>query len=158
MEGKKSKRVRRSQRDYGMAFKLGVVLRVEKGEMTYIEAQRRYGIQGRATVLVWLRKHGRLDWSRPEVHGMSSKEKETPQEQIRRLERELSDQRLKNEVFAEMLKIVDEEKGTSYRKKYLESFTPLPAKSGKKAEADVPCGGSKPSGRVSGRKAEADTF
>lgn len=122
MEGEKSKRVRRSQRDYGMSFKLGIVSRVEKGEMTYIEAQRRYGIQGRSTVLVWLRKHGSLDWSRPEVHGVSSKERETPQEQIKRLERELSDQRLKNEVFAEMLQIVDEEKGTSYRKKYLEKL------------------------------------
>lgn len=26
--------------------------------MTYKEAQRRYGIQGRSTVLMWLRKHG----------------------------------------------------------------------------------------------------
>jgi transposase len=122
MEDNRDKRVRRSQRDYVMSFKLSVVSQVEKGEMTYIEAQRRYGIQGRATVLVWLRKHGSLDWSRPEVHGMSRKEKETPQQQIKRLERELWDQRLKNEVFAEMLKIVDEEKGSSYRKKYLEKL------------------------------------
>ena len=122
MEEMNSKRVKRSQRDYGMSFKLAVVSQVERGEMTYIEAQRRYGIQGRATVLVWLRKHGSLDWSRAEVHGMSSKEKETPQQEIKRLKRELSDQRLKNEVFAEMLKIVDEEKGTSYRKKYLEKL------------------------------------
>ena len=123
MEGDKSKRVRRSQRDYGMAFKLAVVSQVEKGEMTYRAAQRHYGIQGRSTVLKWLRKHGSLDWSRPEVHGMSSKEGETPQQEIKRLKRELSDQRLKNEVFAEMLKIVDEEKGTSYRKKYWEKLS-----------------------------------
>jgi len=106
-----------------MSFKLGIVSRVEKGEMTYLEAQKRYGIQGKSTVLVWLRKHGSLDWSRPEVHGMSSKEKETPQQEIKRLKRELWDQRLKNEVFAEMLKIVDEEKGTSYRKKYWEKLS-----------------------------------
>ncbi|AZP63777.1 Putative IS3 family transposase [Pseudomonas aeruginosa] len=31
--------------------------------MTYKQAQVRYGIQGRSTVLVWLRKHGRQDWS-----------------------------------------------------------------------------------------------
>jgi transposase len=123
MEVRDSKRDRRSQRDYGMAFKLSVVSRVEKGEMTYIEAQKRYGIQGRSTVLVWLRKHGSLDWSRPEVHGMSSKEKETPQQEIKRLKRELSDQRLKNEIYDEMLKIVDEQKGTSYRKKYLEKLS-----------------------------------
>ena len=51
--------IRRSQRDYSLAFKLSVVEQVEKGELTYKEAQRRYGIQGRSTVLVWLRKHGR---------------------------------------------------------------------------------------------------
>ena len=54
---------RRSQRDYTLAFKLSVVDQVEKGELSYKEAQRRYGIQGRSTVLVWLRKHGRQDWS-----------------------------------------------------------------------------------------------
>ncbi len=36
--------VRRSQRDYTLAFKLVVVGRVEKGEMSYKEAQARYGI------------------------------------------------------------------------------------------------------------------
>jgi transposase-like protein len=43
------------QRDYTMAFKLEVVGAVEKGEMTYKQAQRKFGIQGRSTVLVWLR-------------------------------------------------------------------------------------------------------
>lgn len=52
---------RRSQRDYTLAFKLSVVDQVEKGEMSYKQAQYRYGIQGRSTVLIWLRKHGRLD-------------------------------------------------------------------------------------------------
>lgn len=55
---------KRTQRDYSLAFKLAVVDQVEKGEMTYKQAQQRYGIQGRSTVLVWLRKHGKLDWSR----------------------------------------------------------------------------------------------
>lgn len=47
--------VKRSQRDYTLAFKLRVVDQVEKGELTYKEAQKFYGIQGRSTVLVWLR-------------------------------------------------------------------------------------------------------
>ncbi|WP_425445130.1 hypothetical protein [Vibrio xiamenensis] len=32
--------------------------------MTYRQTQEHYGIQGRSTVLVWLRKHGRLDWNK----------------------------------------------------------------------------------------------
>lgn len=42
---------KRPQRDYTFAFKLGGVERVEKGEMTYKQAQARFGIQGRSTVL-----------------------------------------------------------------------------------------------------------
>ena len=44
-----------------MAFKLAVVDQVERGELTYAQAQDRYGIQGASTVLVWLRKHGRQE-------------------------------------------------------------------------------------------------
>ena len=54
---------RRSQRDYTLTFKLSVVDQVEKGELSYKEAQERYGIQGKTTVLNWLRRHGRQDWS-----------------------------------------------------------------------------------------------
>jgi len=55
-------RERRSQRDYTLAFKLSVVDQVEMS-LSYKQAQYRYGIQGRSTVLIWLRKHGRLDWN-----------------------------------------------------------------------------------------------
>lgn len=54
--------IKRTQRDYTHAFKLAVVEQVERGELSYFTAQHRYGIQGRSTVLNWLRKHGRLDW------------------------------------------------------------------------------------------------
>ncbi|CNK83321.1 helix-turn-helix domain protein [Yersinia enterocolitica] len=57
--------VKRTQRDYPLSFKLAVVEQVEKGEMTYRQAQDRYGIQGRSTVLKWLRKFGQLDWLSP---------------------------------------------------------------------------------------------
>ncbi|CAD6061499.1 hypothetical protein ACQVGI_01885 [Escherichia coli] len=52
---------KRTQRDYPLSFKTAVVEQVEKGEMTYKKAQQRYSIQVRFTVLVWLRKYGRLD-------------------------------------------------------------------------------------------------
>ena len=52
---------KRTQRDYPPSFKTAVVEQVEKGEMTYKKAQQRYSIQVRFTVLVWLRKYGRLD-------------------------------------------------------------------------------------------------
>lgn len=36
---------KRTQRDYPLSFKIAVVEQVEKGEMTYKQAQQRYGIQ-----------------------------------------------------------------------------------------------------------------
>lgn len=50
--------VKRTQRDYPLSFKLSVVEQVEKGEMTYRQAQDRHGVQGSHTVLNCLRKYG----------------------------------------------------------------------------------------------------
>ncbi len=110
---------KRSQRDYNLGFKLAVVSQVEKGEMTYKQAQKCYGIQGRSTVLVWLRKYGSLDWSNPKRYFMSNpRSKETPAQKIKRLEKELSDERLKNEILNMAINISDKEQGTAIRKRY----------------------------------------
>ena len=106
---------KRTQQDYNMGFKLAVVNQVEKGEITYKQAQQLYGIQGRSTVLVWLRKHGNLDWSKP---GLLMKSKETPAQKIKRLEKQLEDERLKNKILNKMIDISDQQYGTSIRKKY----------------------------------------
>lgn len=65
MEKAEAIKRKRTQRDYNLGFKLAVISQVEKGDMTYKQAQKLYGIQGRSTVLVWLRKHGNLDWNKP---------------------------------------------------------------------------------------------
>jgi transposase-like protein len=118
MKGKESPQVRRSQRDYTMGFKLSVVAQVEKGDMTYKQAQEIYGIQGRSTVLKWLRKHGTSDWSKPMVHSRKTpKAKETPAQKIKRLEKELHDEKNKNMLLNEMIDISDREYGTAIRKK-----------------------------------------
>jgi transposase-like protein len=114
-----NKRIKRTQRDYTLGFKLAVVVQVEKGEMTYRQAQAVYGIQGRSTVLKWLRKHGRLDWSNPHRYAMTDQRvEETPAQKIKRLEKELSDERLKNEILNRMIDIADEQYGAALRKKY----------------------------------------
>ena len=116
MKGRPIKK-KRSQRDYNLGFKLAVVSQVEKGEFTYKQAEKHYGIQGRSTVLVWLRKHGNLDWSKPTLL-MQSRSKETPAQKIKRLERELEDKKLKNRILNTMIDISDSQYGTSIRKKY----------------------------------------
>ena len=110
---------KRTQRDYNLGFKLAVVAQVEKGEMTYKQAQAAYGIQGRSTVLKWLRKHGSLNWQSPRQNSMSQpKAKETPAQRIKRLEKELADERLKNEILNKMIEISDRQYGTAIRKKF----------------------------------------
>lgn len=118
MEKEPKRRKKRTQKDYSLGFKLSIVSRVESGEFTYKQAQKQYGIQGRSTVLVWLRKYGNQDWNKPKIHSYLSKMKETPAQKIKRLERELSDEKLKNKLLNTMIDISDSEDGTQIRKKY----------------------------------------
>ena len=106
-------RVKRTQRDYSLAFKLQVVEEVEKGDFTYKQAQKKYRIQGRSTVLVWLRKHGRLNWKK------GRNMKETPQEEIRRLKQELKRVQTDKKILQIALDAAEKELGIDIRKKYL---------------------------------------
>jgi transposase len=108
-------RKKRTQRDYSLAFKIEVVKQVEKGELTYKQAQRKYGIQGRSTVLVWIRKHGILDWK--ELPTMSNKK--TPEQRIKELEELLAREKEKVHVLNTAIDIADELFKTDIRKKYL---------------------------------------
>lgn len=112
---------KRTQRDYTMGFKLQVVAAVEKGDMTYKQAQRAYGIQGRSTVLIWLRKHGKFDWTQPVRLTMpkTPRANETPAQTIKRLERELEDEHLRNLLLNEVVDILDAEHGAGLRKKFM---------------------------------------
>ena len=109
---------KRSQRDYSMAFKLLVIGQVEKGDFTYKQAQIHYGIQGRSTVLTWLRKHGNLDWINPQLSAMT-KNKETPSQKIKRLEKEVADLKLVNSIKDDLIYVIDTRYGGDFRKKYL---------------------------------------
>ncbi|RJG11970.1 IS3 family transposase [Pseudomonas cavernicola] len=115
---------RRSQRDYTLTFKLAVVDQVEKGELSYKEAQRRYGIQGKSTVLVWLRKHGRQDWSQ----GASIRIQRncpmgepnlplTPEQRIKELEEKLALANQKAQFFEAVVDVLKNDYGVSVGKK-----------------------------------------
>ena len=115
MENQREQRTKRSQRDYSLAFKLQVVSEVEKGELSYKQAQKKYGIQGRSTVLVWIRKHSILDWKELPVviH------KKTPEQKIKELEALLAIEKEKVHVLNVAIDIADDMLKTDIRKKYL---------------------------------------
>lgn len=115
---------KRTQRDYSLAFKLSVVDQVERGELTYKQAQYRYGIQGRSTVLVWLRKHGNLDWSQgtPSCYhrGASMSDKPgslTPEQRIKELEQQLAETQKKADFFEAVVDVLKRDYGVNVTKK-----------------------------------------
>lgn len=116
MEGtSKNGFLRKSQKDYSLAFKLDVVDQVEKGQLTYKQAQVKYGIQGRSTVLVWLRKHGQLDWKSK----FPMKDKQPPKKKINELEAKIRRLEQEKMILNRAIDIADEQFGTNIRKKYL---------------------------------------
>ena len=117
--------VKRTQGDYTLAFKLAVVEQIEKGELSYKQAQERYGIQGRSTVLVWLRKHGRQSWSvealsraMPRTNPPTPGEL-TPEQKIKALEVQLQQAREKAQLFEAMLDVLKKDYGVRVVKKPL---------------------------------------
>jgi transposase len=115
--------IKRTQRDYSLAFKLSVVEQVEKGDMTYKEAQQRYGIQGRSTVLVWLRKHGLQDWADPSGRASSDcampkqdSKPLTPEQRIKELETQLREAQEKAALFEAVLEVMQKDYGITVKK------------------------------------------
>lgn len=106
---------KKTQKDYSLAFKLQIINEVEKGELTYKQAQKKYGIQGRSTVLVWLRKHGNLDW----ISKIPMKKKSPPKTYISQLEAKIKRLELEKAILNKTIDIADEMLGTDIRKKSL---------------------------------------
>jgi transposase-like protein len=107
--------LKRTQRDYSLAFKLQLIDEIEKGYLTYKQAQAKYGIQGRSTVLIWLRKHGTLDWKSK----IPVKSKQTPMKKINDLEKKIKRLEAEKEILNRAIDIADDTLGTQIRKKYL---------------------------------------
>ena len=107
--------LKKTQKDYSLAFKLQLIDEIEKGELTYKQSQKKYGIQGRSTVLVWLRKHGTLDWkSKTPMKG-----KRPPKTRISELEKKIKRLEAEKEILNRAIDIADDILGTEIRKKYL---------------------------------------
>jgi len=66
--------VKRTQKDYTISFKLQVVSEIESGALSTHGACRKYGIQARSTVVMWLRKHGTFDWENQTPSNMPKSE------------------------------------------------------------------------------------
>lgn len=114
--------VKRTQRDYSMSFKLSVVRQIERGEMTYIEAAKHYGIQSHSTVSKWLDKHSTMDWctlgvdSRKRSTPHMDKEPLTPEQRIKELETQLLATQQKALLFEKMVDVINTQYPTIAKK------------------------------------------
>ena len=132
MKNESKPRARRSQRDYSLPFKLAVVGEVGRGELSYKQAQRRYGIQGRSTVLTWCRRYAThfvtFQAGGPASPTASPAMDPTPEQRIKQLETQLREQQrlyekqLKdgadlNLLLRTMLQVVEEDHGIPLPKK-----------------------------------------
>lgn len=114
-------KAKRTQRDYTLAFKLAVVEQVEKGELTYTQAQQRYGIQGSSTVLKWVRRYGRpveerASWAVPGGLMKNDQTPLTPEQRIKQLEVELREANQKAEFFEAVVDVLKKDYGVTVKK------------------------------------------
>lgn len=126
---KEVKYLKRTQRDYSYAFKLQVVDEIERGELSRVEALKKYGIQSGSTIRSWIRKFGTLDRS----YEQKLKKMKSPEQKLLELEQKIKllerknkslerqlDQTDKKAVFFDMMiDIAEEEFKIPIRKKYL---------------------------------------
>ncbi len=106
---------KRSCVDYSLAFKLQVISELERGELNREQARKKYGIQGKATISVWIRKYSTLDWKELPIMSL----KKTPEQRIKELEALLLKEQEKVHVLNVAIDIADEMLKTDIRKKYL---------------------------------------
>ena len=140
MQNKEEPHVRRSQRDYSLPFKLAVVGEVARGEVSYKQAQRRYGIQGRSTVLTWCRRYARHFVTSQQAGAtfpdLPHRVEPSPEQRIKELETQLREQQRRharqlkdaqdlNLLLRTMLQVVEEDHGIALPKKSFQR--PFPA-------------------------------
>jgi len=119
--------VRRTQKDYTMAFKLSVIREYEENDVSLESLQRKYGIQGSHTLKRWLDKFGTFD----QLNKCSRAVKKTKDQKLlaleqkvkllerknARLEKELENKDMKSEFFDLMIDIAEKEFKIDIRKK-----------------------------------------
>ena len=117
---------KRSQKDYSMSFKLGVVKEIEAGLISSTSASRKYGIQGCSTVVNWLRKYGTFDWENQTPSNMPQSNEQRLMEleakvkllekQKAMLEQQVERADKKSIIFDMMIDLAEKEYNISIRK------------------------------------------
>lgn len=142
-EEKTSHYVKRTQKDYSLTFKLGVVQEIERGELSAREAKIKYGVQGDSTIVKWLRKYGTFDWEhQTPLHMPKSQEQKLMEleqriklleKQKAQLEKQVEQSDKKVIIFDMMIDLAEKEYNIPIRKNSLPEQSASTKKNTKKA-------------------------
>jgi transposase len=115
------KKTKKAQPIYSESFKFGVIARVVSGQLTKQQAQRKYGIGGKSTILEWMRSYGY--GTDPQPHSPMAKSSDKSRDsdpktkRIKSLEKQLENERIRSEFYKTMIDVAERELGISIRKK-----------------------------------------
>ena len=104
--------------EYPEDFKIRVVKEVESGLLSKDGAKRKYGIGGKSTVLLWLRKYGREDYpymaiqKKRKIEPLDGKDK-----RIAELEAKLAQKELAIGALEALIEVANEMYDTDLKKK-----------------------------------------
>ncbi len=105
-------------KEYPEDFKVRVVKEVESGLHSKDGARRKYGIGGKSTVLLWLRKYGREDYpymavkKKRKIEPMDEKDK-----RIAELEAKVAQKEVAIGALEALIEVANEMYGTDLKKK-----------------------------------------
>jgi transposase-like protein len=103
---------------YPEDFKIRVVKEVEKGLLSKDGAKRKYGIGGKSTVLLWLRKYGREDYPYMAVKkNKKQKPLDEKDKRIAELEGKLAQKELAIGALEALIEVANEMYDTDLKKK-----------------------------------------
>jgi transposase-like protein len=106
---------------YSSAFKLKVVTEIESGKFTIGEARRIYDIGGPTTIQRWIKKYGKHHLLNKIIRIEMKDEKDKVkalQNQIKALERALSQSQVDNLCWRSLIEVIDEKYGINAKKNF----------------------------------------
>jgi len=113
-------KTKKPQPFYSDSFKLGVISRIAKGEISKEEARELYAIGGNSSILEWMRKFGYCsdpDIQEPMAETHDKSDPEQLKKKVRQLENQLQNERIRSEFYQTMIDVAERELGITIRKK-----------------------------------------
>jgi transposase-like protein len=124
MEETKVRKVQKGHGFYSLAFKQAVCEEYISSGMSKEYISRKYGIEGKCTLLKWLRKFGYIDYQLPKpspIKPMPHKDDHQDIEQLRRkikeLEQSLEQSQLEKEAWKKMIEVAERDLKINIQKK-----------------------------------------